>query len=292
MSVHMRAHGLAVGKLSDTDLIDLAEQANFTDGWEPSFIRLKLRDGVLRGQGRVNVLAFQHLILRHGQGTGTTGRLSSENGEPVCQLPVAFQPDALGRITAYIPDSEFNRKVLARTLHFQPPYQIVSKDVLKEITPVADERLAKHKYAMAKAADQATKAIEADRALTIEGLKDKLGVGFRESREYKNDLGALIDVETRRAYVEIIDGDIDNVVIPKAGSAGGSENKDKQDPNPNAAGPDKEPTFDEIAEMSYDDLKVIAKEHSLCALNIGTEKVRIAVLEHYGFTQMDEDAAE
>ena len=166
-------------------------------------IPLRLNQGVIRGgsSGSYKLRGFQtvDIVINSQNGTQTVKYTQDAEGNDTSNQQIKFTPDGFGGRYAHIPDTSYNRDILVKT--FERTFAIVDETVEKEIKKDAVARLKRRDNAMEKAIEKASSLIKADRATFITGLKNTLGAGYEQSREYKDSVAKDIKTLARRYFL-------------------------------------------------------------------------------------------
>ena len=165
-------------------------------------IKLSLKPDAVRGEGASKrVRGFQTVEVTIDRARNKqVVRLSTDGeGKASSVMPVTFNPDGFGAKTAYVADTEFNRKVFART-YFSGSYIIDDEDVDTAMRKAAEARKKLRDNAYEKAGAQAKKEIYAQKSTFIAPLKEKYGTAMEDMDEYKEVITPLINKRTKEIF--------------------------------------------------------------------------------------------
>ena len=191
MSVQIKIFGAPRrAKLVDDEaILKFASRLKIGDK-KVNFIELKLKDNAVKGQAKFSMTGFQSLIVNIANGKSAVSLTKDAKGQSTSLYSTDFVYDGMtGERVAYIPDTQFNRKALIDNYHFGAKYEILDEEVEAAVKKDADALKKRFETAKKKAFDKAEKEVHADRAVYIEGFNGKIGDGFRDTAEYKAEVG-------------------------------------------------------------------------------------------------------
>lgn len=281
MTVHANIKGVRKGlrapDLTDTEKLELVASAKVKD-WNGKWIKLVLNSGVIRGQGRFSVRSFQHVNAKIDRIKNTVIGSISDGAEK----KVDFVPNKLGVRASYVPDTPFNRDILAKAYHYKCKWVISESSVDEEVKAVADVYKEAREKVLKTARDNAMKKVEDQKAIFIKGLRDRIGDGFRETDEWRKEVGTLI---TKEAATNIGIGlsELRVGLFSEASKKAATTTATDIEPLVLKDDESKKLAKQDILDMSYTELKDTLKPLNLgIALNSGVDVLRSALLEYNG----------
>jgi hypothetical protein len=193
----IRLVGINTKGITDDEILELAENADYVGEKPKGFIKLILKDSGTAHNG-VGYYGFQGLNVQAvdvGGAVETRASVDTDyQGNPASKSKAIFTSNRLGVNSTVIPNTKHNldRLVKVEAGSTGSPWTISDSQIKAEVNKKANAIRKEREEREEAAEKQAVEEIHTERATTIKALKDIYKDAYQDIREYKDEILPLI----------------------------------------------------------------------------------------------------